>query len=141
MVIKKPCKKASFFVFAFVSAKGCTLIFYPWLDSIIYPVDVICLTKGSKYRFRTLRIWVRYSNKRKQQQQRSNKQYTVKSTINVLTPHTFSVVRYGYCYYMGELPIGWHSMTRDCLKLYFEPYWLNESVFTLGWEVITFYQN
>ena len=29
MVIKKPCKKASLAVFAFVSAKGCTLVFYP----------------------------------------------------------------------------------------------------------------
>ena len=47
---------ASLAVFAFVSAKGCTLIFYPWPDFIIYPVDVICLTKGSKYRFRTFRI-------------------------------------------------------------------------------------
>ena len=29
MVIKKPCKKASLAVFAFVRAKGCTLIILP----------------------------------------------------------------------------------------------------------------
>ena len=29
MVIKKPCKKASLAVSAFVSVKGCTLVFYP----------------------------------------------------------------------------------------------------------------
>ena len=46
-----------------------------------------------------------------------------------------------YCYYRGELPISWHSRPRGCLKLYFEPYWWNESDFALVWEVITFYQN
>ena len=44
----KPCKKAFLTVFAFVSAKGCKLICYPWPDSNIYPVDIICSAKGSK---------------------------------------------------------------------------------------------
>ena len=46
-----------------------------------------------------------------------------------------------YCYYRGELPTSWYSRPRDCLELYFEPYWWNESDFSLGWELITFYQN
>ena len=54
---------------------------------------------------------------------------------------TFSLIRYGYCYYRVELPISWHSKPRDCLELYFEPYRWNESDFALGWEIITFYQN
>ena len=48
------------------------------------------------------------------------------------TPHTFSLIRYGYCYYRGELPVGWNSMNRDFLKPYSELYRLNESDFTLG---------
>ena len=54
---------------------------------------------------------------------------------------TFSLIRYGYCYYRGELPISWHSKPRDCLELYSEPYRWNESDFALGWEIIIFYQN
>ena len=54
---------------------------------------------------------------------------------------TFSLIRYRYCYYRGELPISWHSKPRDCLELYLEPYRWNESDFALGWEIITFYQN
>ena len=41
-------------------------------------------------------------------------------------PHTFFLKRYGYCYYRGELPNSWHTMTRDYLKPYFELYWWNE---------------
>ena len=81
----------------------------------------------------------RYSEKKKQQQQ-WHKQYTLKSTINVFSPRTFSLIRYGYCYYRGELPIRWHFMTRDFLKLSFEAYWWNESNFVVRQEVITVYQ-
>ena len=55
----------------------------------------------------------------------------LKIPITFSTAHLFFV----------ELPISWHSRPRDCLELYFEPYWWNESDFALGWEVITFYQN
>ena len=44
----------------------------------------------------------------------------------IFLPHTFFLKRYGYCYYRGELPNSWHTMTRDCLKPYFELYWWNE---------------
>ena len=78
--------------------------------------------------------------KKKKQQQQWHKQYTLKSTINVFSPRTFSLIRYGYCYYRGELPIRWHFMTRDFLKLSFEAYWWNESNFVVRQEVITVYQ-
>ena len=64
----------------------------------------------------------------------------LKILITFSTAHLFFDMLQ-YCYYRGELPISWHSRPRGCLKLYFEPYWWNESDFALGWEVITFYQN
>ena len=50
----------------------------------------------------------------------------------IYLPHTFSLICYGYCYYRGESPISGHSMTRDCLKHYFEPCRSNESDFAQG---------
>ena len=64
----------------------------------------------------------------------------LKILITFSTAHLFFHMLQ-YCYYRGELPINWHSRPRGCPKLYFEPYWWNESDFALGWEVITFYQN
>ena len=50
----------------------------------------------------------------------------LKMPITFSTAHLFFELSYGYCYYRGELPNSWHTMTRDYLKPYFELYWWNE---------------